>query len=131
VIINIGTDLHDIRDFERDFKKYRGAFTADEIELCDSREERMAAYAKRFVSKEAMIKALGANDVKGGVRLREIEVVLTKSGRPTLRLWGGALRQFKAITPVGMVCFAHLTISDCFPMAHADVIIEARDATTR
>lgn len=131
MIIGFGIDVCDVRGVERDLARHLTAFTADEIALCEARSERMAAYAKRFAAKEACMKALGSNDAEGGVDFREIEVVPTKSGRPTLRLSGGALRQFHAITPAGMWACTHLTISDDFPTAVAAVIIEARDATSR
>ena len=128
MIIGFGIDIHDFRGFERDFRRFIVEFTEAEIALCEGRQgaERIAAYTKRWVAKEATMKALGSNDVVGGVSLKEIEVVPTKSGRPTLRLHGGAVRQFKAITPPGMFCCAHLTISDYWPTAVAAVVIEAR-----
>jgi holo-[acyl-carrier protein] synthase len=101
--------------------------------LCDGRKgaERAAAYAKRWVAKEATLKALGSNDATAGVAFHEIEVVNTKSGRPTLRLWGGAQRQLAYLLEEkapGKVAELHLSISDYYPTAVAAVMIEARDA---
>ena len=47
-----------------------------------------------------MAKALGTG-IKAGVFWRDMEVVNLPSGRPTLRLTGGALEQLRAITPEG------------------------------
>lgn len=128
MIIGYGIDKHDIRDVERRLgeQDFMARFTAAEKALCDGRYERAAAYCKRHCAKEAMMKAMGGNDAFGNVDWREIEVVNTASGRPTLRLSGGALAQFQAITPPGMIAVAHLSITDYYPTAEAGVIIEAR-----
>ena len=110
---------------ERDWAIQKPRFTPAEIALCESRVERFAAYAKRFAAKEACIKALGVNDVLGGVDHVEIEVTPTASGRPTLKLTRGAARQLDAITPRGLKPRIHVSISDDFPMAMASVVIEA------
>ena len=50
---------------------------------------RAASYAKRFAAKEACAKALGTG-LRRGVYWRDMGVVNLPSGRPTLRLTGGA-----------------------------------------
>ena len=45
------------------------------------------------------------------------------SGRPTLRLTGGAARQLTRLTPSGYEPQVHLALTDDFPMAHAVVVI--------
>jgi holo-[acyl-carrier protein] synthase len=52
-------------------------------------------------------------------------VVNLPSGKPTMRLTGGALARLAAITPPGHTAVIHLTITDDFPQAQALVIIEA------
>jgi holo-[acyl-carrier protein] synthase len=52
-------------------------------------------------------------------------VVNLPSGRPTLRLTGGALRRLQAITPPGHEAQIDLTIADEGPMAVAFVVISA------
>ena len=52
-------------------------------------------------------------------------VVNLRGGKPTMQLTGGAAKQLDAMTPAGMVCAIHLTITDDFPLAQAFVIIEA------
>ena len=50
-------------------------------------------------------------------------VINLPSGRPTLRLTGGAARQLDAITPEGYEARIDLTLTDDFPLAEAVVII--------
>ena len=52
-------------------------------------------------------------------------VVNLPGGKPTMQLSGGAAKRLEAMTPEGMVCAIHLTITDDFPLAQAFVIIEA------
>ncbi len=47
------------------------------------------------------------------------------SGRPTLVLEGGALRQLRRITPEGCEARIDLSLTDDFPLAQAVVIISA------
>lgn len=125
MILGIGIDLIDIRRMERDFPYYKRVFTPAEQAECEGREERMAAYAKRFAAKEACIKALGANDAIGGAYNHEVEIGKTVSGRPTVTLHGGAARQLTAITPSGYKPRVEVTITDDFPVAAAMVLIHA------
>jgi holo-[acyl-carrier protein] synthase len=50
-------------------------------------------------------------------------VVNEPSGRPTMRLTGGAARHLERLTPAGCRSRVHLTLTDDFPMAHAVVVI--------
>src|SRR3546814_7616010 len=61
---------------------------------------RVGTYAKRFAAKEACAKALGTG-FRAGVFFRDMGVVNDPSGRPTLRLTGGAADRLTAITPPG------------------------------
>lgn len=122
-ILGIGIDIVDVRWIEKNYRSLDDLFTGAEKVLCMSRPERMACFAKRYAAKEACIKALGTNDAIGGVHASEIEVILTKSGRPTLRLMGGAKKQLYALCD-GYVAELHLSLSDFLPMAQAIVIIE-------
>src|SRR5205814_2753041 len=88
------------------------------------RANRAATYAKRFAAKEACAKALGTG-LRAGVFWRDMGVVNLPSGRPTMRLTGGALRRLAAITPDGCEARIDLTITDEGPMAQALVVISA------
>ena len=97
------------------------------VGLADRRAQRAASYAKRFAAKEACAKALGTG-LNAGVFWRDMGVVNLPSGKPTLKLTGGALKRLQAITPPGMVVQIDLTITDDFPQAQAIVIISANPA---
>jgi holo-[acyl-carrier protein] synthase len=129
MIIGLGSDITDIRRIEKVIGKH-GARFLDRIftEAERARAERKAksveTYAKRFAAKEACAKALGTG-MRGGVWWRDMGVVNLPSGRPTMKLTGGALRRLEAITPAGHEARIDLTISDEWPLAQAMVIISA------
>ena len=85
---------------------------------------RAASYARRFAAKEACAKALGTG-FRRGVFWRDLGVVNLPSGRPTMRLTGGALRRLDEITPAGMTARLDVTLTDEPPIAQAVVIITA------
>ena len=129
MILGLGNDVIDIRRIERSIETYgdrflNRIFTEIERERSDRRRERAASYAKRFAAKEACSKALGTG-LRKGVYWRDMGVVNLPSGRPTLRLTGGAAAQLARITPPGYEARIDLTITDDFPMAQAIVIISA------
>src|SRR5215203_7434782 len=105
MILGIGSDLCDIRRIERSLERFgerftHRVFTDGERLRSDRRAARAPSYARRFAAKEACCKALGTG-MRAGVFWRDMEVVNLPSGRPTLRLTGGALERLRAITPDG------------------------------
>jgi len=56
---------------------------------------------------------------------RDLGVVNLPSGRPTMRLTGGAQRRLDEITPTGMIAQLDITLTDEPPLAQAVVIITA------
>jgi holo-[acyl-carrier protein] synthase len=129
MIIGLGSDLIDIRRIERVIEEYGDRFldrifTAAERAKCDRRANRAASYARRFAAKEACAKALGTG-FRRGVFWRDLGVVNLPSGRPTMRLTGGALRRLAEITPAGMTPRLDVSLTDEPPMAQAVVIISA------
>jgi holo-[acyl-carrier protein] synthase len=127
VIIGLGNDIIDIRRIEKTLERYGDRFIARiftdaERQKSERRAERAASYAKRFAAKEACAKALGTG-LRHGVFWRDMGVINLPSGRPTLRLTGGAARQLDAITPEGYEARIDLTLTDDFPLAEAVVII--------
>ena len=88
------------------------------------RASRAASYAKRFAAKEACAKALGTG-INAGVFWRDMGVVNLPSGKPTMHLTGGAAERLTALTPPGHIAVVHLTLTDEYPIAQAQVIIEA------
>lgn len=133
MIIGIGNDLIDIRRIEKTLERHgerftNRLFTDVERAKSDRRAQRAASYAKRFAAKEACAKALGTG-LSQGVFWKDMGVVNLPSGKPTMRLTGGALERLKALTPAGCEADIHLTITDEHPIAQAIVIIEARRKT--
>lgn len=133
MIIGFGIDLCDIRRIEESLQKFgdrfvRRCFTEAEREKSDRRAARAASYAKRFAAKEACAKALGTGMAQG-VFWRDMGVVNLPSGKPTLHLTGGAATRLADLTPPGCRAVVHVTLTDEFPLAQAQVIIEAVEMT--
>jgi holo-[acyl-carrier protein] synthase len=129
MIIGFGIDLCDIRRLDELLARFgerfvRRCFTEAEREKSDARAQRAASYAKRFAAKEACAKALGTG-LAQGVHWRDIGVVNLESGKPTLCLTGGAALRLASLTPPGHLALVHLTLTDEYPFAQAQVIIEA------
>ena len=134
MIIGVGSDLIDIRRIERTIERFGERFldrifTEEERRKSDARLERAASYAKRYAAKEACSKALGTG-FRRGVYWRDMGVENLRSGKPTLRLSGGAAARLQELTPPGMVVQIDLTMTDEPPMAQAMVIISATMPTT-
>jgi holo-[acyl-carrier protein] synthase len=130
MILGMGSDLIDIRRIERTLERYGERFldrifTDLERKKSDGRLQRAASYAKRYAAKEACSKALGTGFRKG-VFWRDMGVVNLASGKPTLKLTGGAASRLAAMTPPGMVADIELSMTDEPPLAQAVVIITAR-----
>jgi holo-[acyl-carrier protein] synthase len=129
MIIGLGSDIIAIHRIERTLDRFGERFVARvftdlEREKSDRRAARAASYAKRYAAKEACSKALGTG-FRGGVYWRDMGVVNLPSGRPTLRLTGGAARRLAEITPPGMVAKIDLSLSDDQELAQAIVVISA------
>jgi len=129
VILGVGSDLIDVRRIERTMQRHgerflTRIFTAAERAKAEGRARRAETYAKRFAAKEACAKALGTG-LRAGVFWRDMGVVNLRSGRPIMRLTGGALARLKAITPAGCEARIDVTLTDEGPMAQALVIISA------
>ena len=134
MIIGFGSDLCDIRRIEEALGRFDARFTNrcfTELERSksDGRASRAASYAKRFAAKEACSKALGTG-IRRGVHWRDMGVANLPTGQPTMKLTGGAAVRLAAITPAGHEARVHVTITDEFPLAYAQVIIEAVPAGT-
>lgn len=133
MILGMGSDLIDIRRIEKTLERYGARFidrifTELERSKSEGRLQRAASYAKRYAAKEACSKALGTGFRKG-VFWRDMGVVNLPSGKPTLKLTGGAASRLAELTPPGMVAEIELSMTDEPPMAQAIVIISARPQT--
>jgi holo-[acyl-carrier protein] synthase len=105
MIIGIGSDLCDIRRIERSLERFgerftERVFTEGERRRSDRRRGRAESYARRFAAKEACAKALGTG-MRRGVFWRDLVVVNLPTGRPTMRLTGGALERLHGMVPAG------------------------------
>jgi holo-[acyl-carrier protein] synthase len=129
MILGVGSDLIDVRRIERTIERHgerflARIFTATERAKADGRARKVETYAKRFAAKEACAKALGTG-LRAGVFWRDMGVINLASGRPTMKLTGGALARLHAITPAGYEARIDVTVSDEGPMAQAVVVISA------
>ena len=129
MIIGLGSDIIDARRIGRVIDKYGERFlnriyTPAERAKADGRANRVETYAKRYAAKEACAKALGTG-FRRGVFWRDMGVVNLPSGRPTMKLTGGALKRLQAITPPGCEASIEVSLTDEGPTAQAIVIISA------
>jgi len=129
MILGLGSDLIDIRRIEKTLERHGPRFIArifTQVEQAKSerRTARAASYAKRFAAKEACAKALGTG-LSRGVFWRDMGVVNLASGKPTMKLTGGALKRLEALIPQGHRAQIDLSITDEYPLAQAIVIISA------
>jgi holo-[acyl-carrier protein] synthase len=129
MILGVGSDLIDVRRIERTIERHgerflERIFTTTERARAEGRVHRVETYAKRFAAKEACAKALGTG-MRAGVFWRDMGVVNLASGRPTMRLTGGALKRLNALTPAGCEARIDVTITDEGPLAQALVVISA------
>ena len=129
MIIGLGSDLVDVRRIARSIERYGERFltriyTPVERAKAEGRANRVETYAKRFAAKEACSKALGTG-FRSGVFWRDMGVVNLPSGRPTMKLTGGALKRLEAMTPHGCEARIDVSLTDEGPAAQAIVIISA------
>ena len=134
MIIGIGSDLIDVRRIAKVIDRHGDRFldrifTAAERARAERRAKSVETYAKRFAAKEACSKALGTG-IRAGVWWRDMGVINLPSGRPTMKLTGGALARLATITPAGHEARIDLTITDEGPMAQALVVISAVPVAT-
>ncbi len=134
MIIGIGSDITDIRRIEKVIERHGDRFlsrifTDTERARAERRAKSVETYAKRFAAKEACAKALGTG-IRQGVWWRDMGVVNLSSGRPTMKLTGGAAARLAKLTPAGMQARIDVSITDEYPLAQAFVIISAVPAGT-
>ena len=129
MIVGLGHDVCDARRIERALLRFgtrftERIFTSVERTRCGKRTKLADCYARRFSAKEALAKALGTG-FRRGVYWRDIGVVNEPSGKPTLRLSGGALKRLEELVPPGMEATINLSLTDDRELAHAIVVISA------
>lgn len=91
-MIGIGIDLVEMDRFRLALSRTPGlvdrVFTLDEQAYARQKRDPTERFAVRFAAKEAVMKAMGVGI--GEVRLRDIEVARSDSGRPAVVLHGTA-----------------------------------------
>jgi holo-[acyl-carrier protein] synthase len=94
MIVGSGVDMIEIARIADALARYGDRFCQriylpGEIRYCRSKKNAAESFAARFAAKEAAAKALGTG-IQHGVAWRDLEVVRTASGRPTLLFHGRA-----------------------------------------
>ncbi len=123
-VAGIGIDLVEVTRMRDLLEKHgerfkRKTFTEAERAYCDACADPAMHYAARFAAKEAAAKALGTGFAEG-VSWSDIEVTRAASGRPALRLHGGAAER---ATLLGVRRF-HLSLTHTRELAQAQVLLE-------
>lgn len=129
MIIGLGSDIVDMRRIARTLERFgdrfiQRCFTEIERERSERRSGRAESYARRFAAKEACAKALGTG-FRDGVFWRDLGVANLPSGKPTLKLTGGAAERLARLVPPGMRAQIDVSMTDDPPLAQAIVIISA------
>lgn len=134
MIIGLGSDLCNIDRIQASLDRFGDRFEnrvftdTERVKAARRPFTKAGTLAKRFAAKEAFSKAVGTG-FKRGVYMKDIGVINSPSGAPTLALTGGAAARLAELTPQGMEAIVHLTLTDDHPWAQAFVVIEARPIT--
>jgi len=126
VVLGIGMDLVEVARIERMIdekgdRALRRLFTTREIEYAARRPHPAQHFAARFAAKEAAYKALSGDDeVARAVGWRDVEVVPTADGRPTLVFHGFAAERAAMLG----VARALVTLTHTDGVAGAMVVLE-------
>ena len=94
-------------------------FSEGEIDYCSRHAQAAIHFSARFAAKESFLKALGMG-LGMGVKLKEIEVVVDKNGKPDLLLQGEAKTQIEKRN----IEKTHLSLTHTRNYATAVVLLE-------
>lgn len=122
MIIGLGTDIIEIPRIAEMIERHGELFinriyTDVEIRHCQMRKHSTQHFAGRWAAKEAVMKVLGTGFIKG-IGWKDVEVQNLRSGRPILKLSGGAKLRAEKIG-IGEVL---ITISHCREYATATAV---------
>ncbi len=125
-IFGIGTDIVNIKRFDKIAKKNKASFinrifSKNEIKYCKNKKNPSSYYAKRFAAKEAMSKALGTG-IRKGISFKNIEISNDNYGKPFIKLKGTTAQYLKKRIK-SKNYYIYLSLSDDKPWAQATVII--------
>ena len=124
MIYGIGIDLVENDRIEKIIQKWgekflSRVFSDSEITYCKRHAQAAIHYGARFAVKESFLKAIGTG-LGRGVKLLEIEVINEESGKPEIRLSGGAQEYFMKAG----IAKIHLSITHTKNYASAMVLLE-------
>lgn len=124
MIYGIGIDLVENERMEKILRKWGDkflsrVFSTTEIDYCSRHAQASIHYGARFAVKESFLKAIGTG-LGRDVKLREIEVINEASGKPEIKLSGGARDH---VTKAGIEKI-HLSITHTKKYAQAMVLLE-------
>tara|TARA_B100001540_G_scaffold306183_1_gene318019 strand:+ start:565 stop:966 length:402 start_codon:yes stop_codon:yes gene_type:complete len=130
MIINIGTDIIDIRRIKKTINKYgnkfkKRCFHKSEILKSENRLKTAESYSKRYAAKEACAKALGTGLARG-VFWKDIEVINNEFGKPIILLHNKALNFLNKMDKDNNLNI-ELSLSDEKNYAIANVIIYSNE----
>lgn len=116
----LGVDIVEIERIKKAFTRWGNkflnrVFTPLEQEYCLAKKGFYRHLAGRFSCKEAVIKALGRR-----VPWRDIEVVNSSTGSPSLRLYNRAITEAEGLKGK----LFHISISHCKKFAVANALME-------
>ena len=125
-IFGIGTDIVNIRRFDKSLKRHGNRFknrifSKKEINYCEKKKNPSAFYAKRFAAKEALSKALGIGIGKD-LNFNNIEISNDFKGKPSIRL-KGSIKNYVKKKINNKKYKIYLSLTDDIPWAQATVII--------
>ncbi|KAK7432611.1 beta subunit of fatty acid synthetase [Neonectria magnoliae] len=88
---NVGVDVEDISAVNIDNETFvERNFTDNEIAYCRQAPSPQSSFAGRWSAKEAVFKSLGVASQGAGAALKDIEILKSESGAPTVSLHGDA-----------------------------------------
>ena len=124
-IVGIGTDRVVIARVARTYERFGEQFinrvyTPDEFAQAEARGNTARRLAMLFAAKEAVSKALGTG-FRQGVTMHEIETIHLPSGKPEVRLHGGA----KCMADSLNISRMHVSLTDDDGVAMAFAIAES------
>lgn len=134
MIIGLGSDIINIdritRRLENAGEQFKNkCFTEKEIDAAsrytaDNKRKISAHFAKRFVAKEAFVKAAGTGFGEQ-IGFKDIDIANDTKGKPFITLSKKGAELVQKIAGIGRKGVCHLSMSDDYPYALAVVIIES------
>ena len=126
MIIGLGVDVFDVARMEAELRRAGSGFTRqifsrEEIEECRRHRRPAHEYAARFAAKEALVKALGAEDAQG-LPWPDIHVLATAAGQHRVVLHGRVERVARRLG----VTRALVSIARTRGTVVASVVLESR-----